>query len=1158
MDNKSGKKNNDLVTAIEAILADLEAKGQISRRTFNKAMLGAGLALGVGGPLLTNCSRNDSSGAPRCPLTEKRTLHFDLSSFVGDYQHTLHVAGTRYSLTAHTADTLAAAKTADSSLANYPDSRITHFVADVELSAGRPQRFHVTSKGPRGDGLAAVALHIPTASRQAARAARIRSNRYGAKAKNRTAGASACAIEDEISDDFHTAQDTAKAILFHHPEIMNLDPDKAAIIENIMDTSAGVFNLANKICTQGPAFTKDPGYLDGWAVLTPIMNDDNTPRLDSRGGRMYDYVFSDPTNAAIKDAVKEVLRLVKDNTDLAGSSYTVQYNNPVVNTAAPALAAKMRDATSSGIQLSSTSPGWNNLVYFCDPVIKTWDQTSRSFTIEYNNMAFLYYGIHVQYLTGDNVPIALAESDLIYSAEAVLSDLAQYFTSLSTAAQGGVGPIGMDGTATSTAYPNSPVVPPDLPEKAADWIANLENETIKFVELCSPPGTVLGLPIPNLNTQLEFTLPEGASKARIMFCGPGQGGNLDHLETVLIGALLTMIVQYAIPTYFLITTTGENEDISLKTLMKDKGLWLQLVLTSKSLVSGILDRDEAHALAIGSSIEALAEKCVNVVLQIMAKGLVLKLMQWMMNKWTSEQLEENIPYLGWALRIGANAGSVLDMITTTVEIASCPAIIENTVSFSQSVVITVYPDPMHNVFPLTARTLEASMTFGGRTFTKTIDLTSEDLARPQLTITLTGIPATDKDEFVEVRLYSDTHWLAANSARRQSDNTWLPGPVLFSNRTASTGGAATAQVWLLENPVPITATTQYSHHQKLIYAGGAYQWQYSSTLPALDTLDCSAAGGLCKLGNISLWVPGGMIGYSWRASSPGVGQCGGSGSGQLYTFKNISFRSDPAVGMKSPDCGFNDPAPIAYDPRPEAPRHYFLDAVNISTASPEYHIRKIVLDASTPVDTSRTESWGRFRIPLDRMAVHPGGYVVGISTQYSKMGVLRIPDQAYSSDAEAMNSTLVLGEGTNSDRLVYRPLALTINRHGVILVLEGGSTKRIKAFNTDGSPCKFFANQTSSVMALPPESGNITWLDLAIDPTDLMFVLSYANAGATVNDYRLDVYKTDGTRIMRNTGIAVARMTMDPWRNLYSLNQEKIAGSPRNEPSVSLWTPSTP
>ena len=72
-------------------------------------------------------------------------------------------------------------------------------------------------------------------------------------------------------------------------------------------------------------------------------------------------------------------------------------------------------------------------------------------------------------------------------------------------------------------------------------------------------------------------------------------------------------------------------------------------------------------------------------------------------------------------------------------------------------------------------------------------------------------------------------------------------------------------------------------------------------------------------------------------------------------------------------------------------------------------------------------------------------------------------------------------------------------------------------------------------------------------------MLSYTGAGTQPSDYRLDVYDANaGTRVVRNTGIAVGRIVVDKFRGLYSLNRETVKGSPIVEPSVSVWAPSPP
>ena len=60
------------------------------------------------------------------------------------------------------------------------------------------------------------------------------------------------------------------------------------------------------------------------------------------------------------------------------------------------------------------------------------------------------------------------------------------------------------------------------------------------------------------------------------------------------------------------------------------------------------------------------------------------------------------------------------------------------------------------------------------------------------------------------------------------------------------------------------------------------------------------------------------------------------------------------------------------------------------------------------------------------------------------------------------------------------------------------------------------------------------------------------------SDYRLDIYNPNGTFLAQVPGLAAARLQVDLWRNLFTLNYEILAGSGRTEPSVAEWIPSTP
>ena len=94
-------------------------------------------------------------------------------------------------------------------------------------------------------------------------------------------------------------------------------------------------------------------------------------------------------------------------------------------------------------------------------------------------------------------------------------------------------------------------------------------------------------------------------------------------------------------------------------------------------------------------------------------------------------------------------------------------------------------------------------------------------------------------------------------------------------------------------------------------------------------------------------------------------------------------------------------------------------------------------------------------------------------------------------------------------------------------------------------------------------SGDTLYQDLAVEFTGYLYVLSY---NRSTNLYRLDIYhpeQSDSQPISTTQSVNAAKLTVDFWRNVYTLNYELLrlpggAVPAITEPSVSLWVPSTP
>jgi hypothetical protein len=217
-------------------------------------------------------------------------------------------------------------------------------------------------------------------------------------------------------------------------------------------------------------------------------------------------------------------------------------------------------------------------------------------------------------------------------------------------------------------------------------------------------------------------------------------------------------------------------------------------------------------------------------------------------------------------------------------------------------------------------------------------------------------------------------------------------------------------------------------------------------------------------------------------------------------------------------------------------------------------VQSITLDDSTPIDITNFLSWGMFSEALDSLAVVPTGYVVGVNRQNHHMQILELPPAALQASQLPPFAVAKMGFGTRPG-LLNAPVAVAVI-DATILILEDGN-QRIQAVDVSGNPVLRFNNGTSSTVTLQPEA-DVTYLDLGVEGLGYLYVLSFINDGSAVDDYRLDVYDPQGALLTRTTGVAAARLAVDTFRNVYTLNYEVVANAPRIEPSLSQWNPSTP
>src|SRR5262249_29009226 len=148
-----------------------------------------------------------------------------------------------------------------------------------------------------------------------------------------------------------------------------------------------------------------------------------------------------------------------------------------------------------------------------------------------------------------------------------------------------------------------------------------------------------------------------------------------------------------------------------------------------------------------------------------------------------------------------------------------------------------------------------------------------------------------------------------------------------------------------------------------------------------------------------------------------------------------------------------------------------------------------------------------------------------------KLEALRLPSAAME-DAAAKARFLArtyAGQGSRPG-LITSPMAACISAEGVILVLEKSTVNnRIQAFDLGGNPVPYFKKQKSPYFLHLPVTEGATYLDLAIEFTGYLYVLS---RNPNSPNFRMDIYhpaQSDTQPICTTKGINAAKLCVDLW-----------------------------
>jgi hypothetical protein len=510
-----------------------------------------------------------------------------------------------------------------------------------------------------------------------------------------------------------------------------------------------------------------------------------------------------------------------------------------------------------------------------------------------------------------------------------------------------------------------------------------------------------------------------------------------------------------------------------------------------------------------------------------------------------------VPFVGMAMFMLSTVANIATIGETLIECLSCPAIDQTRVSLMMASSVQISHDPNDFQFPATAHSYIVKAFYDGGTTPVIVAGTVQPgtVGPIEVKLKTTAADGSQQDVASGGRVQAQVFFYSASGCLVGQGTS----ETLF-NLPADKATDLVIPITIQEMLVPLDAHTSYIHQSKLSYSNGARRWDSSAPPPLLTHANLCQGndGAVCALHGLTVHTASGMAGYGFNAGGQNVSLCTGGTAASLNTVQNVFLGDRPDSGLKFSSCGESQPIGIVYSPKgpKTGGQNFFLQ----QGTDEVYHLRSVDLGGGN-FDMRQTLSWGRFSTPLDSLCVMNNGYVAGVNRSTNKMEVLRLPAAPSSTSNELVSVPFAALAGGTGSRVGLLDTPVAVCSHdGALLVLEQGN-QRVQAFDPDGNAVELFTDANgvaTSLLALQEEAG-ITYLDVAVEGAGYVYVLSYADSGSSAANYRLDVYTPTGQFLSRTARVAAGNIAVDLYRNVYTLNYETMANSPRVEPSLSQW-----
>lgn len=541
----------------------------------------------------------------------------------------------------------------------------------------------------------------------------------------------------------------------------------------------------------------------------------------------------DPTMESVVEASAPVVRSVllqsKNNMALAGQLWNVQQGVTNESTGSTTSAPKptvsdeaieageesqfIVEAAAPETATSGFTAKNKTTMYGLKTYPLKWDNSTKQLTVPVKNWPDRYLGVYVEFLKEDGTPIKRSD--------------------LSTKVGNETKPLQWESR-----------VPLGL-EYIKPWVEL--SETKNYLTWLCPGNEIMGVTVSKLTQieELKFLWPDQASKARLLFGGLGAAEDFKDWDFSVdfVGAMGSSVLSICIN----VMTMQINESVSTFTnpfINKLKDQWgasfyiVVMFLGLGALATGIAGRktatgkwllshmsDKACSTVVGAAGKQAGKQFQKMQVKDALKEQELATERYlkhydgvtedMVASLTEEEIAEQIPVAGWALRIAAVTASILNLAETTTDIFESPSTFEIDIQRTMNLTVRVSPDPTHGkpgfapVWPAVAdhwicqvKYPGTNGTEGGTTYTMAGPL--EGGTAGDQTVEFKNVPSGGKIDVV-FGVYSESNWLAG-----QWTSGWV-NALPDANDAMSFSGA------IKELIVPLSKTTTYSQHRTLGY-----------------------------------------------------------------------------------------------------------------------------------------------------------------------------------------------------------------------------------------------------------------------------------------------------------------------------------------------------